>query len=77
MSCDVASLRLRADQAIELGELLEFLADWLAGTPDVFADASATSAGGAYTVEDLRADLARFAFVLGSDGERFVFGDDR
>lgn len=36
-----------------------------------------SSVSTAYDVGELRADLARFAFLLGGDGERFVFGDDR
>lgn len=75
MSPDVADVCLRAEHAIELGELLEFLGDWLEGAPEVFADALVGFCGGGYTVEDLRADLARFAFLLGGDGERFVGGD--
>lgn len=77
MSSDVAPVCLRAEHALELGELLEFLGDWLDGAPDVLADASAGIGGAAYTVEDLRVDLARFAFLLGGDGGRFVFGDGR
>lgn len=72
-----ADTRLRAEHAVELGELLEFLGDWLDGACDVLADALAGFCGAGYTVEDLRADLARFAFLLAGDGERFAFGDDR
>lgn len=28
-----------------------------------------------YSVDELRADLARFAFLLGGSGERFVLGE--
>lgn len=68
---------LRDDDAIELGEMLEFLHDWIgfhrlrAGQSlDLF-----TAAG--YTLEELRADLARFAFLLGGDGDHYVHGADR
>ncbi len=79
MSSGVAAVCLRAEHAIELGELVELVelvADWLAGASDVFADASAAFAGEACTVEDLRADVARSAFVLGGDGERSIFGGE-
>ena len=76
MSSDVAAVCLRADDAIELGELLEFLGSWLNDHSDVLVGALAGFCGG-YTVGDLRVDLARFAFLLGGDGERFVFGDVR
>ena len=62
--------------AFELSELLEFLADWLSHDPAAVLDTSLgrfTNDG--YTVEELRADLARFAFLLGANGEQFVFGD--
>ncbi len=77
MSPDVADVCLSAEHAIELGELLELVGDCINGNPDAFADALGGFCGGDYTVEDLRADLVRFAFLLGGDGERFVSGDDR
>lgn len=78
MSSDVAPVTLRADDAIELGELLEFLYDILGYSPGVLLQARlARLTGGAYTLDELRADLARFAFLLGGDGERYVQGPDR
>lgn len=62
--------------AFELGELLEFLTDWLSHDPAAVLDTSLgrfTNDG--YTLEELRADLARFVFLLGGSGERFVLGD--
>lgn len=73
MTPDVAAVCLRADHAIELGELLEFLGCLIVDAPDVFADALGELDGGAYPLEELAADLARFAFLLGGDGEHFVF----
>jgi hypothetical protein len=74
MTGDVAPMALPAEDAIELAELLEFVHDWSwfhtrrAGESlDVF------SAGG-YTLDELRADLARFAFLLGGNSERFLNG---
>lgn len=77
MSPDVGPVCLRAEDAFELGELLEFLGGWLEDGSDVFVDALACFCGPGYSLGELRADLARFAFLLGGDGERFVFGDDR
>ncbi|MDQ1423507.1 MAG: hypothetical protein QOD72_1005 [Acidimicrobiaceae bacterium] len=62
--------------AFELGELLEFLGDWLRHDPAAVLDTSLgrfTNEG--YTLDELRADLNRFAFLLGAGGERFVLGD--
>ena len=77
MSPEVAAVRLRAEDAVELGELLEFLGSLFDHAPEVVAGALVSFCGAGYTVEDLRADVARFAFLLGGDGERFVLGDDR
>jgi hypothetical protein len=69
---------LRDDDIVELGELLEFLHDILGYSPGVLLEARlARLTGGAYTLEELRADLARFAFLLGGDATRFVHGADR
>lgn len=74
MSAEVAAVRLSADDAMELAELLEFLDDWIE-FHRTRADRSLKlfSAYG-YDIDELRADLARFAFLLGGDGERFVSG---
>lgn len=79
MSSGAAPVCLGAEHAVELGELLEFVGDWLLSDRacGVVADSLTGFCGGGYGVEELRADLARFAFLLGGDGERFVFGDDR
>jgi hypothetical protein len=63
--------------AIELAEMLTFIADWLSGGQKPTLDHSlATFAGhSAYNTDQLRADLHRFVFLLGiSDGEQ-LFGD--
>jgi hypothetical protein len=61
---------LDAADAVELGEILAFLSDWLASDPNRL-DASlyeflATPnlAGSAATLEELRADLERYADIL-------------
>jgi hypothetical protein len=67
-------VELNAEDAVELGELLEFLHDFLGYIPAVLTESLARFVGGdGYALEDLRADLARFAFLLGGDGER-LFG---
>jgi hypothetical protein len=53
--------------AVELAELLEFLDDWLHHHRDVDASYQRFTFG-ILTVDELRADLARFAFLLGGDG---------
>jgi hypothetical protein len=65
------NISLAAANAMELGQLLQFLHDWLA-TDHGKVNASLTRFVGceAYGVESLRNDLARFTFLLGgSDGE--------
>jgi hypothetical protein len=78
MSAEVAPVTLRAEDAVELAELLEFLATWL-DTTDRRIDLELLRFTGsmAYNLNDLLADLARFAFLLGGDGERFVHGADQ
>jgi hypothetical protein len=63
--------RLDQADAIELAELMTFLAGWLAADPDTL-DASLTRYVGhpAYGLGQLNQDLHRFAFLLGgNDGE--------
>ena len=65
------STGLAADDAMELGQLPQFLNDWLA-TDHGPANESLTRFVGCdtYGVQSLRDDLARFTFLLGeSDGE--------
>ena len=63
--------------AAELAEMLTFLASWLTGSQkQILADSFAAFVGHpAYDTGTLRADLHRFAFLLGaSDGEQ-LFGE--
>lgn len=60
--------------AVELGEMLEFLHDWIASCADARASFRRFTFG-LFTVEELRADLARFAFLLGGDGTAYLHGD--
>lgn len=67
---------LRDEDAVELAEMLEFLHDWTATCPEARASLGKFCLG-MFTVEELRADLARFAFLLGGDGERYLHGVDQ
>jgi hypothetical protein len=65
-------ITLDLGDATELAETLTFLTDWLSGSQQqALADSLAAFVGHpAYNTETLRADLHRFAFLLGaSDGE--------
>lgn len=70
---NVRPVSLDADDAIELAELLEFLTAFLDDHDIVSALGQFTAWG--YSSEELRADLARFAFLLGGSGERFILGE--
>jgi hypothetical protein len=75
----VPQIRLDHGEAIELAELLSFLADWLSGSQkQILTNSLATFVGHTgYDVDELSANLDRFVFLLGiSDGEaRRVHGD--
>jgi hypothetical protein len=65
------NLDLDTGDATELGELLQFLHDWLASDP-THLDASLTRFVGTdgYDLPQLRTDLNRFTFLLGgNDGD--------
>jgi hypothetical protein len=64
-------VNVRPDDAMELGQLLQFLDDWLATDHGAVNESLTRFVGcDAYDVQSLRRDLARFTFLLGeSDGE--------
>jgi hypothetical protein len=64
-------VKLDATDAAELAEMLQFLSQWLARDPARLATSLAEFVSHpAYGLSELRADLERFAFLLGgSDGE--------
>ena len=70
-----AELPLRDVDALELAELLEFLRDLLTAEAHTLAPALERFAG--YPLGELRADLARFAFLLGGDPTVFIEGNQR
>jgi hypothetical protein len=70
-------IRLDTGDAAELAETLTFLVGWLSGSQkQTLANSFAAFIGHpAYNTGALRADLHRFAFLLGaSDGEE-LFGE--
>jgi len=67
-------VRLDLTDAVELIEVLRFLGDWLSHDSEVLTGSLHRFVGSSgYDLEGLRADLDRFAFLLGDDGER-LFG---
>ena len=66
MNVDHTPVNLRPEEIVELREMLEFLCDWLSDRR--VAASYRQSTFGLLTVDELRADLARFAFLLGGDG---------
>jgi hypothetical protein len=70
-------INLELGEAVELAELLAFLADWLSGSQrQTLADSLTAFAGHpGYHVDQLAADIHRFVFLLGlSDGDQ-LFGE--
>jgi hypothetical protein len=67
------NVSLAAEDAMELGQLLQFLDDWLAAGHGPVSESLTRFVGcESYDLESLRGDLARFMFLLGeSDGEGF------
>jgi len=78
MSARCRPICLPAEDAVELAELLEFLADWIEHNTARAERALIpfVSWGSGYDVAGLRADLARFAFLLGGSNPTLVFGHD-
>ena len=73
----MTEISLNPGDAAELAEMLTFLASWLSGSqkPALASSLAAFTGYPAYNTDTLRADLHRFAFLLGvSDGEA-LFGE--
>jgi hypothetical protein len=62
---NIAKVWLEAGDAVELGELLAFLGQWLDDAPDQAERWLARCSCYGYTLQELRVDLDRFAFLLG------------
>lgn len=68
---------LEAHDAVELGELLEFLRSWLDRDGGRLAGPFGRFVGNdGYDVGELSRDLSRFAFLLGGNGGEMLFGGD-
>jgi hypothetical protein len=71
----VQPVRLDAVDAVELGEVLEFLSRWFASDArnlTVSLDGFVGAFG--YDLDELRGDVSRFAFLLGGDHDAALFG---
>jgi hypothetical protein len=70
----MTGVTLHPADAAELADILTFISDWLARDPARLQPSLAAIIGHpAYTTQNLRDDLDRFAFLLGgSDGEEFL-----
>ncbi len=70
---------LDAGDAVELGETLGFIGDWLVSDRERLAESLRRFLGiDGYDIEQLGSDLSRFGFLLGvSEGELFFGGDER
>ena len=68
--------RLDPVDAIELGEILDFLSDWFSGADSAALATSFRRFVGTdgYDFTELRTDLARFTFLLGNDDGERLFG---
>ena len=73
MSDHTTITQLDSADAVELAELLEFLNDWL-HSDDVAASYRRFTFG-LLTVRELRADLGRFAFLLGGNSHHYLEDD--
>ena len=71
-------MRLDVTDAVELAEMLRFVDDWLAkDTAPLAASLERFVRCRGYGVAELRADLARFVFLLGDDDGELLFAGDR
>jgi hypothetical protein len=69
---------LDADDAVELGELLDLLARWFASDREGIGASIARFIGDrSYGIDDLRGDVSRFAFMLGGDGDLLIGRPER
>ena len=66
-----APVAIDALDAFELAEMLELLCDWIDGAPEVLGKSLARFLGAGYDIHALRADVARFAFLLGPSDRLF------
>jgi hypothetical protein len=73
----MSTVTLDSGDAAELAEMLQFLHDWLAADTDRLGESLSGFVGSrAYDTAALRADLNRFAFLLGSNDGEALFGHE-
>lgn len=74
----VGPVALDGGDAVELGELLAFVAGWLDRDGELLAGSFRRFVGcDGYDLDALREDLSRFAFLLGGDDGLILGGDER
>ena len=74
----VPQVCLDAGDAVELGEMLEFLGGWVSDRAGLAESLRRFVGIDGYDIDDLRRDLSRFGFLLGfTDGEVLFGGDGR
>ena len=72
----LSSLRLDLGDSAELAQLLLFLRDWLGHDPTLAESLTRFVGNDRYPPADLRADLAKFVFLLGADIDEIAFNPD-
>jgi hypothetical protein len=71
-------MKLDANDAAELAEMLQFLSQWLARDPGRLGPSLEEFIGHpAYDTRQLREDLDRFTFLLGGNDGESLFGPPR
>jgi hypothetical protein len=71
------TVNLDTGDAAELAELLQFLHDWLAADADQLGESLSGFVGSrTYDTAQLRVDLSRFTFLLGSSDGEALFGHE-
>jgi hypothetical protein len=70
----MSGVNLALDDAVELTELLQFIDNWLTNDHDQLNTSLRRFVGHpSYNISRLKADLARFTFLLGGDTDGDLF----
>ena len=68
------TINIDPTDALELGQLLDFIDDWLNADPEDLTPSLARFVGHpTYTIEQLRTELQHFTFLLGHDDGEHLF----
>lgn len=70
------TLHLDLGDSAELAQLLLFIRDWLGHDPTLANSLARFVGSDLYPPADLRADLAKFVFLLGADVDEIAFHPD-